>query len=375
MNPSAALPQEKGFRLDFPLIISALGLVTTGVLLLFSASSVRELNGPFIDSPPGHHAFLGLIGLVLMLIMARLDYRLLGAVILPIYLIVILLLVAVPFIGESVNEARRWLNLGLFLIQPSEIAKPILVVMLAKIFADNRTQLSSIRIPIFTVLLAALPATLVFIQPDLGTTVIFGAIWAGIAIMAGIRVRHLALISVLFAVAAPLIVLFAARSYMRDRLLLFLNPELDPLGAGYNILQSEISVGSGGLFGRGLFNGTQSQLNFLRIQKTDFIFSVLGEELGFIGAIFILVLFAILLFRGLHIASHARDDLGRNIAIGIVMMFLCQIFINIGVNIRLLPVTGIPLPFLSYGGSSLLTSLLALGVLQSIYVHRRQTNW
>lgn len=366
---------NQGLRLDFPLLLSTLGLIAVGVLLLFSASNTQELSGPPLESPPGRHGLFALIGFFLMLVVARLDYRLLGSFIRPLYALVIILLMIVPVLGESVNEVRRWINLGLFPLQPSELAKPIVAIALAMYFSDRQTQLGQLKVPLISLGLVLIPAALVFLQPDLGTALIFAGIWMGIAIMAGVRLTHLALFAGIGLVAAPLLLRFVLRSYMRERFVVFLNPGQDPLGAGYNILQSEISVGSGGLFGKGLFNGTQSQLNFLRIQKTDFIFSVLGEELGFIGAMLVFALFALLLFRGLRIAALARDDLGRLLATGIVMMFLGQIFINIGVNIRLLPVTGIPLPFLSFGGSSLLTSLLALGILQSIYVHRRQADW
>jgi rod shape determining protein RodA len=172
--------------------------------------------------------------------------------------------------------------------------------------------------------------------------------------------------------ASPFIYLVVLQEYMRQRLTAFISPTSDPLGAGYNILQAEISVGSGGLFGKGFLCGTQSQLHFLRIQKTDFIFSVLGEELGFVGALFLLGLFVLLLFRGIRAAMLARDEFGRLIATGVVVMILVQVFINIGANLRLLPVTGVTLPLISYGGSSLITVLIALGTLQSILIRQRK---
>ena len=366
---------KQPLQLDYGLLLSTLGLISVGVLLLVSASNRQELVAPLTSTPPGRQGLYALIGLAAMLIIARIDYRFLGTFAIPLYLGVIFLLAIVPFVGESINEVRRWINLGLFPLQPSELAKPIVAVALAKYFAGHRAQMSQMRTPLLSIGIIVMPVGLVFLQPDLGTTIIFMSIWFGMVIMAGIRFSHLAEFMIAAIIGVWVFSRFAFRSYMHDRIAVFLDPTQDPLGAGYNILQSEISVGSGGLLGKGLFNCTQSQLNFLRIQKTDFIFSVLGEELGFIGAVLVFLLFALLLIRGLRIAAQSQDEFGRLLATGIVMMFLVQIFVNIGVNIRLLPVTGIPLPFISFGGSSLISSLIALGLLQSIYVHRRKADW
>jgi len=220
--------------------------------------------------------------------------------------------------------------------------------------------------------LVALPAALVMAEPDMGTAIIFGAIWAGMVLVAGARPQHLAMLFGFLLSSIPFVTLAVLGDYQRDRLVLFFNPNSDPLGGGFNILQAEISVGSGGLFGKGLTEGTQTQLDFLQTPTTDYIFSVLGEELGLLGAIVLLSLFTALLFRALRVASLARDQFGRLLATGVAIMILFQVFINIAVNIRLLPVTGLPLPFVSQGGSSLIMLFAAVGLLQSILVRHRQ---
>jgi rod shape determining protein RodA len=219
---------------------------------------------------------------------------------------------------------------------------------------------------------AVLPAALVMAEPDMGTAIIFGAVWVGMVLVAGARVRHVLMLVGFLVAAIPFAALAVLGDYQRDRIALFFNPNSDPLGGGFNILQAEISVGSGGIFGKGLTEGSQTQLDFLRTPTTDYIFSVLGEELGLIGAVVLLTLFAALLFRTIRVATLARDQFGRLLATGIAIMILFQVFVNIAVNIRLLPVTGLPLPFISQGGSSLIMLFVALGLLQGVLLRHRQ---
>jgi rod shape determining protein RodA len=257
-------------------------------------------------------------------------------------------------------------------VQPSELAKMMTVVVLARFFAWREARVKSVWTTLGSLVIAGLPAVLVFLQPNLGTAIIFGGIWLGMALVAGTPFWHFAMLGGAALAALPLAGKYLLRDYMHHRLVLFLDPGQDPLGAGYNILQSEISVGSGGFWGKGFLNGTQTQLHYLRIQKTDFIFSVIGEELGFIGAVVLFSLFILLLFRGLRAAALAPDTFGRLIVAGVVTVILLQVFINVGVNVRLLPVTGIPLPFISSGGSSLISTLLALGLVQSVVMRRKR---
>jgi rod shape determining protein RodA len=214
------------------------------------------------------------------------------------------------------------------------------------------------------------PVALIFLQPDVGTLIVVAMIWVGLSIIAGVRLRYLFGLAALILVSLPKVYDIALHSYMRDRIETFLNPDLDPLGRGYNVIQAEISIGSGGLLGKGILGGTQTQLNYLRVQNTDFIFSVLGEEFGYVGAMVLFSLFVILLFRSLNAAASARDNFGRLIVTGVVITILVQAFINIAVNVRLLPATGIPLPFVSFGGTALLTLMLSLGVVESVQARR-----
>ncbi|MBI2885576.1 MAG: rod shape-determining protein RodA [Chloroflexi bacterium] len=360
---------------DLWILLTPLALVLIGLVLLYSASYPQELGGPVMESPPGRQALYALVGFALLLLVARLDYRLLGNAAPGLYALVIVLLGLVLVLGAAAYGSRRWLDLGLFPLQPSELAKPVVALALAKYFAESKGEVGRLRTFVGSLAIVGLPMSLVYFQPDLGTAIVFAVMWLGIAIMGGARLWHLALTAGALVVTAPPAYFFVLKGYMQERIHLFLDPTGDPLGAGYNILQSEISVGSGGLLGKGLLNGTQSQLHFLRVQQTDFIFSVLGEELGFLGALLVFALFALLLLRGVRIATEARDDLGRLLATGVVIALLAQVFINVGVNIRLLPVTGIPLPLISFGGNSLLSVLLSLGVLQSVYAHRQRVDW
>jgi rod shape determining protein RodA len=227
-----------------------------------------------------------------------------------------------------------------------------------------------------SLVIAAVPAFLVLMQPDLGSAVIFGAIWLGMIVIAGARWQHLFLICTVFAVALPFLLMGFTEDYQRERIDVWLNEESsDPLGPAFQVQQGEITIGSGGLWGKGLGDGTQTQLHYLQAPTTDYIFSVLGEELGFVGALALFGLFMVLLWRGLRAAEISRDLFGRLLATGIVVYILLQTFINVGVNVGLLPVTGIPLPFVSQGGSSLITLFIAIGILESILLRHRKTTF
>ncbi len=260
-------------------------------------------------------------------------------------------------------------------MQPSEIGKLIVILALAKYLADNHERVNELRVFLTSLAIAAVPALLVFAEPDLGSATIFLFVWLGMVIMAGADMRHvLGLDRHGRSRCSPFALIIVVTEYQRERISLFLNPASDALGSGFNILQAEISVGSGGLLGKGLTHGTQTQLDYLRTQTTDYVFSVLGEELGFVGAMVLFALFILLLFRGLRAAAISQDVFGRMIAVGIVIFILLQAFINIGVNIRLFPVTGIPLPFISQGGSSLITVFIAIGLLESVIMRHRQVS-
>lgn len=386
-------------RFDYILFLATLGLLVLGIVLIYSAtlpSPGQPASNLEPDGPVIRQAIYALVGLALVFLVGLVDYRILEEVFFrtkvlrasidgvtfrqrllasflhPFYLLNLGLLIVVFLVGRVTHGSQRWINLGIFDLQPSELAKLLIVITLAKYLADQEEDIKSFRAFAVSLIHVALPISLVYLQPDLGTAFILGVIWLGMVILAGVRFLYLAALAMPMLLAAPLVWVYVLRDYQRQRLFIFLNPYLDPLGSGYNLIQSLTSVGSGGLLGKGLTAGTQSQLHFLRIQHTDYIFSVLGEEMGFVGAVCLLALLGILLSRILTIAARAPDAFGQLLASGIAIMIFSQSFINIGMNIGLLPVTGIPLPFISYGGSSLITLLLAEGLVQSIAMHPRR---
>jgi rod shape determining protein RodA len=246
------------------------------------------------------------------------------------------------------------------------------VIFLAKYFSDNEERIRSFRVFLTSLAIAAAPALLVLIEPDLGSAAVFVVIWFGMVVIAGARPLHIGAIIGCALALVPLAMYELAHGYQRQRIEIWRDPGKDPTGAGFNVLQAEISIGSGRLFGKGFTHGTQTQLDYLRTQTTDYVFSVGAEELGFVGAMVLFGLFVVLLFRCIRVAGRADDSFGRLIAAGIAAFILFQVFVNIGVNIRLVPVTGVPLPLVSQGGSSLVTILASLGILQSILGHRRR---
>jgi len=358
---------------DYSLLVLAAALVAYGGLLIYSASLTAYPDGiGGLDHPLVKQALFAVLGLAVMAMVAWADYRVFGQMAPALYALAIFTLVVVLFMGESAFGSRRWITIAGTQVQASEIAKLLTIVALARYLADRQLQITRVRTFLTSLALAVLPAALVMAEPDMGTAIIFGGVWLGMVLVAGARPQHVLMLGGFLLAAIPFAALAVLGQYQRDRIALFFNPNSDPLGGGFNILQAEIGVGSGGVFGRGLTHGSQTQLDFLQTPTTDYIFSVLGEELGLIGAVVLLTLFAALLFRTLRVASIARDQFGRLLATGIAIMVLFQVFINIAVNIRLLPVTGIPLPFISQGGSSLIMLFAALGLLQSILLRHRQ---
>jgi rod shape determining protein RodA len=285
-----------------------------------------------------------------------------------IYFGVLLLLVGVLLAGSIGMGARRWLDLGMARIQPSELMKVALVLALARFFHDRKVVgtllLRDLWMPL---LMVALPLVFIVKQPDLGTAVLLGAIGGLLIFTAGLSWTVIFLALILFGVSLPW-GWYLLHDYQRQRIMTLFHPEEDPLGSGYHIIQSKIAVGSGGLTGKGFMGGSQSHLNFLPEQHTDFIFSVLAEEWGFLGACLLLLIYAFIILRGLYIAASARDRFGLLVATGLVGMFSFHVVVNIGMVIGLLPVVGIPLPLISYGGSSLFTIMLAMGLIANIHI-------
>jgi rod shape determining protein RodA len=294
-----------------------------------------------------------------------LDYRLLveharWVLVVTLVVLVVTLVIADPTFGTS-----AWLDVGIFGIQPSELSKVLIIVVLARVLGESQRRLESLVPLMQSIVVLGVPAVLVYLQSDLGMVLLLAITWVGMVFVSGVRWRHLLALGGLGAAAVPL-VWFQLEDYMRGRVSDFLNPGQDPSGSSYNIIQALISIGSGGWWGKGYMQGSQSQLRFLRVRHTDFIFSVLCEEFGFAGSLVLVLLFAALFMRLLSIAERAQDAPGRLIVAGVTIILFAQVFINMGVNANLLPVTGLPLPMVSYGGSSLITTMIALGLAQSV---------
>ncbi len=355
---------------DFVMMLATLALAVYGITMVYSATLGTE-GGSGLDSHVIRQIVYVVVGLVLLLVFTTTDYRLLGNIATAAYLGCVGLLGIVFVIGRVTHGARRWIPLGFTDLQPSELMKIALAIALAKYLADHQDRIRSIRVVAQSGAIALVPTALTLAQPDLGTALVFIAIWAGTIVVAGLRWLHAGLMLLVGAIIAPL-AWFLMPSYMHDRIYAFLDPYEDPLGRGYNVIQALISIGSGGLTGRGFTSGTQSQLHFLRVQYADFIFSVLAEELGFVGATCLLALFGVLLLRGFRAAAISRDAFGRLLCTGIVSGLAFQTFVNVGMNAGLLPVTGVPLPLISYGGSSAFTVLTGIGILESVAMRHKR---
>lgn len=352
------------------LLAAALALTAYGALVIYSASLPRGAEGVVLSSEVQRHIIFAAVGALVMIAMTRVDYRLIDQLGWIAYVFGIGVLVAVLFFGSDDFGARRWFDFGFVIVQASEVGKLMTIIGLAKFLTDYRDRLPEFKIFAASLLITLLPAGLVFLEPDAGSAIVFLALWLVMTLFAGARLRHYAVLGALGLCAIPFLLAANVQEYQRDRIRAFIDPTTDPQGAGFNVIQAETSVGSGGLWGQGLTQGTQTQLDFVRIQTTDFIFSVLGEELGFVGAMVLFALMILLLFRILRVASRSPEPLGQLLAVGMVTMIAVQAFINVAINIRLLPVTGIPLPFISIGNSSLIMLFVGLGLLQSVLAWR-----
>lgn len=314
----------------------------------------------------------GILGLVLLGIFSFVDYRIFKGLAPLLYLLGIILLIVVLIFRKQIMGASRWIDLGFFQIQPSEFFKLACLLFLAKLFASYKEM--NPKIFLLTILAIIFPVLLVVRQPDLGTAIILLATGFVFWMMAKVSFKLKIGLLILLLAFLPLS-WFLLKDYQKDRLIAFVNPALDPQGRGYNAIQSVITVGSGGVFGRGLGNGPQSQLNFLPVAYTDFIFAGWAEATGFIGSIVMLMALLWLVVRALNCGRLSEDPFGFYLGIGAAFLLFFEILINIGMNLGLLPVTGIPLPLVSYGGTALIVNLILLGILQNIYIHHKKVNF
>lgn len=369
-SPLHARPTVRRLDLADPyLLIATLLLIGYGLVMTYSITIEDRAFSGDIVTPMLRAALYAAIALAAMCAVAVIDYNWLGTFAPLIYLGTLLMLLYVLFFGETTLGATRWVIVLGFKFQPSEFAKVFMIIVLARWFADRQSKVRSPLVIVGALAVLGPAFGLIFRQPDLGTSLVFVATFFGIAFIAGARLWQLTAL-VAGALAAMPLVWGLLKEYQRGRLTAFLDPYADPQGAGWNIIQSLIAVGSGQLSGKGLTAGTQSPLGYLPIAESDFVFAGLAEDLGFMGAAILFALYLVLMLAGLRVAARARDPFGMLVAAGVVSMIAFQVVVNVGMAISLMPVTGIPLPFISQGGSSLISICFALGILQAISMRR-----
>ncbi|ATX80948.1 cell elongation-specific peptidoglycan biosynthesis regulator RodA [Mariprofundus ferrinatatus] len=348
---------------DWILLASVASLITVGLITLYAA--IHQGDALLWKK---QLIFLS-VGFSVFLLLCFIPLRFLGLASWPFYIVALILLALVPLVGDVQMGARRWLDLGVINLQPSELMKWALMFVLAHWFASREAD--SMANLAIALMLAVAPAALIVIQPDLGTTLVLLFAASAMLIASGLPWRWFGIAVVLALASLPVLWNFIMHDYQKRRVLTLLDPQSDPLGAGYHVIQSTIAIGSGGLFGKGYMQGTQASLHFLPEQHTDFIFAVLAEEGGFVAATILLVLYTILITRILMISYRAHSRFGSLVCIGVASVFLLYISVNIGMVSGLLPVVGLPLPFISYGGSALVTMLAALGLVMRVAIESK----
>ena len=375
--PPSLAPREWRIRIDPLLALAALGLVGCSLVALYGATRAD------IDGAPYYYVYrqaaTAVVGLVLMYVVSRFDYTRLQEMRYAVYGVLIALLLIVLGVAANTRGAEAWIELGFFQFQPSEFGKVLLVVALAG-FLVSRMRLMGRQTTARVLLLGLIPTMLVMAENDLGSALVYVAGIFALLFVAGAPWRHFAALGALFGVAVAIVLVGAPalgvdvlQPYQKDRLTSFLEPSSDPADAGYQQHQALVAVGSGEKTGRGVDNATQTGLDFLPEHHTDFIFAVIGETYGFVGCAIVLSLYALLIWRALHILTVAKNLYGALLAGGITVMLLFQLFVNVGMNVGIMPITGVTAPLVSYGGSSMLATFLAIGLLQSVHAQARET--
>ena len=352
---------------DWLLVLLSFAIIAVGLVTLYSALSY---GGKVHSGVLTRQLYWLGVGFVMMILAFSVDYQWLERLAYPAYVVGLLLLLAVLLHGKTVSGSKRWLDLGVVVAQPSELMKPLLVIALARYFSKQEKRggyrIRELALPVILVLL---PVVLIVMEPDLGTAALLLAISVSMILFVGVSPRSLMVLGGVSLGSLPLF-WFMMKGYQRQRILTLLNPERDPLGSGYHIIQSKIAVGSGQFWGKGFLHGTQSQLRFIPEHHTDFIFTVLAEEWGFVGSVLVLALFLCLLLRGLNVARRSRDQFGALLSFGITAIFFWHAAVNIAMVLGMLPVVGIPLPLVSYGGSSAVVTLASVGILLNVAMRK-----
>ena len=372
-------PASAWRHVDLTLVLSTVSICALGVLMVFSATRHRLGGGTTTTYYMERQFVFALLGVGLMVLVAVVDYRRLRDLSAVAYVAMLLILAAVVSpLGRNSKGAQAWFQVGSYELQPSEISKIVLIVVLASYIgarssAGERSAVGRLHLRRFLVILvlAGLPVGLIMLQPDLGTALVFGAILFTVLVVAGAKGRHLAVLGMAAVVVVAAVLHFGVlKRFQQDRLTVFLDPTQKVQGPGFNLNQSKIAIGSGGIQGKGLFKGTQTNLAYVPEQHTDFIFTAVGEELGFVGSALLLVLFALVLWRTWRTAALASDATGSLLCIGVLAMFMFQLFENVGMTMGIMPITGIPLPFMSYGGSAMLASWAGIGLVLNVHMRR-----
>ena len=356
-------------NIEWSILICSILLVTIGCIALYSATTEvgrQEFNKQIIWF---------IISIPVVIIVTIIDYEILAKISPFLYGVILLLLGGVLF-TEPINGASSWYNLGMFSFQPGELAKIITILflsyVLAKVQETDKNKISKPLNILLAIFIVALPVGLIVIQPDYGTAIPFIIALSLILFVGGIKKRYIIITGIVIVISVPLLYLYVLPEHAKIRIDTYLHPEQDPRGAGYNVLQSKLAIGSGQLTGMGVFKGNQTQLGYLHPKTTDFIFAVIGEEMGFVVGGAVIIIYIVLITKGIYVAKTAKDLMGSYIAIGIIGVFIFHVIENIGMTMGLLPITGVPLPFVSYGGTSLLSNFICIGLLLSISARRKK---
>ncbi|OPJ56748.1 rod shape-determining protein RodA [Alkalithermobacter paradoxus] len=376
-------------KIDFGLIAVVAAICIMGLMMIASATTDEEtlrqilskgIVRQIVNEGAFRHVMVQgaslLIGVVVIAIILLFDYNVLGKYYIPIYVVSNALAVATLLFGTGKEQwgANRWIRIGGFGFQPSDFVKIGIIISLAKIVADNKDSINNPYVLAKILAFAGLPTVLILRQPDLGTAMAFVTFTFGILFIAGVNYKYI-LIAIATGIASLPFAWISLKSYQRDRIMVFLNPGLDPTGKGYHIIQSKLAIGSGKFFGRGLFKGVHNKAGFLPEKHTDFIFSMLVEELGFLGSSILILLYGILFWKCINIARKTKDDFGSYLVIGVTCMLAFHVFANIGMTMGLMPVTGKPLPFVSYGGTFMLSNMIALGLVLNVNMRSNKINF